>query len=97
MSRNDSPRTPTKKMKLTGAWLQDQWCLLVNVEGIKEEATYNYDLRFSAAELAFLIEAALTGASKDALTHFNAKTLGDFIREVLDEKNQDPRQRKEDE
>jgi len=31
------------------------------------------------------------------LTHFNAKTLGDFIREVLDEKNQDPRQRKEDE
>ena len=88
MTHNDSPRTPHKEMKLTGVWLQDQWCLLVNVKRIKEEATYNYDLRFSAAELAFLVEAALTGASKDALTHFNAKTLGAFIREVLDEKNQ---------
>jgi hypothetical protein len=88
MTHNDSPTTPNKKMKLTGVWLQDQWCLLVNVKGSKEEATDNYALRFSAAELAFLVEAALTGASKDALTHFNAKTLGAFIREVLDEKNQ---------
>ena len=68
-------------------WNPALWNVALRVRGREGPSTYHYDLQFSADELAMLVETALTQASEDALTHFNAKTLGAFIRAVLTEKN----------
>jgi len=59
----------------------------LRMRGLQGPSTYHYDLQFSADELALLVETTLTQASEDGEVHAQAKAIGAFIREVLDEKN----------
>jgi hypothetical protein len=68
-------------------WEQHDWHLFLRVMGRDGTSNYDYNLNFSADELALLVEAALTQASEDVAIHAHAKAIGAFIREVLDEKN----------
>jgi hypothetical protein len=68
-------------------WHEEAWDLLLSQTGLAGPSTYDYALKFSADELAMLVETALTGASKEVAIHAQAKAMGAFIREVLDEKN----------
>ena len=66
---------------------QHGWILYLKLKGIKGPTTYDYNLEFSADELALLVEKTLIGASKEVAIHAQAKAMGAFIREVLDVKN----------
>jgi hypothetical protein len=68
-------------------WQQEAWHLFLRVKGIEGQTTYDYDLTLSGAELALIVEAALTGSSKDRAMLAQAKAIGAFIREALDAKH----------
>jgi hypothetical protein len=68
-------------------WHEEEWALILSQTGLPGLSTYDYALKFTADELAMLVETALRQASKDGAIHAHAKAMGAFIREVLDETN----------
>lgn len=83
----DTELNASGSVRRSPKWKQGDWHLFLRVTGRDGTSDYDYDLNFSADELALFVESALTGASKDGAIHAQAKAIGAFIREVLDEKN----------
>jgi hypothetical protein len=59
----------------------------VRIKGLEGQSTYDYDFTLSGAELALMVETALSGCAKDRTMLAQAKAIGAFIREALDAKN----------
>ena len=60
--------------------------LLAGPEG---PSTYEYAVEFSGDELALMVENALMESTMDKGVNAQAKAIGAYIREILDDKHHD--------
>ncbi len=69
------------------SWCLLRWRLTMLLAGPEGRSTYEYAVEFSADELALMVENALMESASDKGVDAQAKAIGDYIREILDEKH----------